>query len=58
MMELDQRRLTAVKNLLIELEFCTDEVVEEGSRKGLYIDINDWHLYPVFQFDEEMEIYG
>ncbi len=57
-MELDQRRLTAVKNLLIEIEFCTDEVVEEGSRKGLYIDINDWHLYPVFQFDEEMEIYG
>ncbi|MFM2619641.1 hypothetical protein AAFX26_21250 [Vibrio alginolyticus] len=57
MMELDQRRLIVVKNLLNKLEFYTDEVVEEGNRKGLCIDINGWHLYPVFQFDESMEIH-
>ncbi|MHA7586623.1 hypothetical protein ACX15B_09530 [Vibrio harveyi] len=45
-----------VKNLLNKLEFYTGEVVEEGSRKGLCIDINGWHLYPVFQFDENMEL--
>ncbi|WP_390501929.1 hypothetical protein [Vibrio harveyi] len=56
--ELDQRRLVVVKNLLNELEFYTDEVVEEGSRKGLCIDINGWHLYPVFQFDENMDLHG
>jgi len=55
-MELDQRRLIVVKNLLNKLEFYTDEVVEEGNRKGLCIDINGWHLYPVFQFDENMEL--
>lgn len=58
MMELDQRRLIVVKNLLNQLEFYTDEVVEEESRKGVCIDINGWQLYPVFQFDENMEIHG
>ncbi|MBN8102829.1 MULTISPECIES: hypothetical protein [Vibrio] len=58
MMELDQRRLIVVKNLLNKLEFYTDEVVEDGNRKGLCIDINGWHLYPVFQFDERMEIHS
>ena len=33
-MELDQRRLIVVKNLLNKLEFYTDEVVEDGNRKG------------------------
>ncbi|MDW3046229.1 hypothetical protein R8N28_10805 [Vibrio sp. Vb1554] len=45
-----------VKNLLNQLEFYTGEVIEEGGRKGLCIDINGWHLYPVFQFDENMEL--
>ncbi len=56
MKELDQRRLNVVKNLLDELEFYTDEVVEEVSLKRLCIDINGWRLYPVFQFDENMEL--
>ncbi|WP_254868882.1 hypothetical protein [Vibrio hepatarius] len=47
-----------VKNLLNKLEFYTDEVVKERSRSGLCIEINGWHLYPVFQFDENMELQG
>lgn len=58
MVELDQRRLMVVKNLLNELEFYTNDVVEEVSRGGLCIEINGWHLYPVFQFDENMELHG
>lgn len=57
MVNLDQRRLMVIKNLLNELEFYTDEVVEEGSRSRLCVEINGWHLYPVFQFDENMQLH-
>ncbi|MDF4819806.1 hypothetical protein P3547_19965 [Vibrio parahaemolyticus] len=56
MRELNQRKLVAIKHLLDELTFYTDDEVPEDERDALCININEFCLYPSFQFDDDIQI--
>ncbi|WP_241905316.1 hypothetical protein BCV09_09270 [Vibrio cyclitrophicus] len=56
MNELNYRRLLMIRHLLDELTFYTDEEVSEEERDALCININEFCLYPSFQFNDDTQI--
>ncbi len=57
-MILGQKRLTAIKSLLNDLTFYTEGEVANSVEldNALFININGWCHYPIFQFDENFQI--
>lgn len=45
-----------IRHLLDELTFYTDEEVSEEERDALCININEFCLYPSFQFNDDTQI--
>ncbi len=56
MNELNYRRLLMIRHLLDELTFYTDDEVTEDGRDALCININEFCLYPSFQFNDDIQI--
>ncbi|MFW8632093.1 hypothetical protein [Vibrio natriegens] len=56
MNELNYRRLLMIRHLLDELTFYTDDEVLEEERDALCININEFCLYPSFQFDDNVQV--